>query len=67
MNDDETVYRHNKYYNKFHEFNSTQKSRKDDDLRSRSMNKSYSMHEKPWSYGKVETPHYEYTNLRLKK
>ena len=67
MNDDEAVYQQNKYYNKYHEFNSSQIPRKVSRLRSRSLNRSYGMHDKPWSYGKVETPHYDHTNLRLSK
>lgn len=62
---EDTVYRQNKYSNKYHEFNSSKLPRKV--ARSRSLNRSYTVHDRPWSYGKVETPHYDFTKLRLSK
>ena len=67
LDDEDTVYKQNKYYNKYHEFNSSlnRQASKSAGSLSRSAKLRKAEHDKPWSYGKVETPHYEWTQMRL--
>lgn len=70
LEDDDTVYKQNKYSNKYHEFNSSlnrMTNSKSAGNLSRSQKLRKAQHEKPWSYGKVETPHYEWTQMRMSK
>lgn len=77
LDDNDTVYKKNKYHNKYHTFNYStldhnmprKTFRSTESLRSNNRHRylKKAEHNKPWSYGKVNTPHYEYRDTKLSK